>query len=188
MVGPRAREAPRAAAALYVACAKMDLNRHVRAALQAAGEGACHDGLEAPRPARRTLAPLPAKPLVVDVCAHILSAGPDLNAARESTDGQPAQLFYYLKEVREQCDFVQIFSGALLLPRAFAIACVLLSVCCCARHRTVLVVSFDSDHSPGGYGHLLFELLTEMCGSCASGPAVRIAGVSRARAACGADA
>jgi len=46
---------------------------------------------------------------------------------------------------------------------------------------------FDSDHDPRGYGHLLFELITKLCGSCASGPVVRIAGVPRARAACGAD-
>jgi len=53
-------------------------------------------------------------------------------------------------EARQTCRVVHLVSGALLLPRAFAIACALLSVCCCARHRTVLAMSFESDHDPGG--------------------------------------
>ena len=133
-----------------MACATAESNQQAAAVKRATGEGLWHEELEAPRPARRALAPLPAKPLVVHVCAHILSAGPDICAARTSTDDQLAQLFHYLKEVRETCDIEQIFSGALLLPRAFAIARVLLSVCCCARRRTVLAMSFLSGHDPAG--------------------------------------
>ena len=148
--GTCAREARRAAAAIWVAYATADSNQPAAAAPQAAGGGVWDEELEAPRPARRALAPLLAICLVVDVCAQILSAGPELYAARETGDSPLAQLFYYLKEAREQCDFRQIFSGALLLPRALAVARVLLSVCCCARHRTALAMPFGSGHDPGG--------------------------------------
>ena len=123
--GTRAREARRAAAAIWVACATDDSNQPAAAAPQAAGGGVWDEELEAPRPARRALAPLLAICLVVDVCAQILSAGPEFCAARKSANSQLAQLFYDLKEVRDQCSLGQIASGALPLPRALALACVL---------------------------------------------------------------
>ena len=69
---------------------------------------------------------------------------------RSSTDDWPAQLFYYLKEVRETWFLRQIHYGALLLPRASTVACVALSECQCVRCRTVVAMSFDSGHDPGG--------------------------------------
>ena len=69
---------------------------------------------------------------------------------RSSTDDWPAQLFYYLKEVRETWCLRQIHYGAPLLLRASSVACPLLSECRCARRRTVVAMSFDSGHDPGG--------------------------------------
>ncbi len=108
---------------MWVACANAASIRHGAAVLSAVVEVSWHEELEAPRPARRALAPLPANCLVVHVCAHILSAGPDICEARTSTDDQLAQLFYYLKEVRETWCLRQIHYGAPLLPRASPVAC-----------------------------------------------------------------
>ena len=69
-----------------------------------------------------------------------------------------------------------------LSPRESAAACTVLSVCCCARRRTVLGLSFSSGHDPSGYQHLLFELRTPHSGSLS----VRGRGVElgRTRAMC----
>ena len=118
-------------------------------------------------------------------CAHeerlkFCHAGPEMSRARSSADDWLARLFQYLKEVRRQGCIVQHVIGALLLPRALAAACALLSECCCARHRTVRAAPLEPAHHPGRYPHRLFELRTETCGSCAPGAAVRSAGATRA--------
>ena len=101
---------------------------------------------------------------------------------RQCTSLAEQALLVPLKEVRETWGAVYIFEGAPLSPRESAAACTVLSVCCCARRRTVLGLSFSSGHDPSGYQHLLFELRTPHSGSLS----VRGRGVElgRTRAMC----
>ena len=69
------------------------------------------------------------------------------------------------------------------MPRASAVARVLLSVRCCARRRTVLAVALVSDQTFWLCGGLLFEIRALVCGSWRAGLAVKIAGSTSVRSA-----
>ena len=79
--------------------------------------------------------------------------------------------------------YICILIGAPLLPRASAVARVLLSVRCCARRRTVLAVAFASDQDVWLCDGLLFELRALVCGLWRAGLAVRIAGATSVQSA-----
>ena len=61
-----------------------------------------------------------------------------------------AQHCKYLKEAPRRESHGLPREGALQEPRRLAAACALLSVRCCARHRTVLAMYFAAGHDPGG--------------------------------------
>ena len=86
----------------------------------AAFEGSGCDALELPRPARRALAAFPCQTLSFSTFAQILSSGPETSLTCTSASGQPAQLFYYLKEVRERWGADYNIKGALPWPRELA--------------------------------------------------------------------
>ena len=70
-----------------------------------------------------------------------------------------------------------------LSPHESAAARVLLSVCCCARHRTVLAMTFESQHHPGRSRRLVLAIGAGMWGSWRAGIAVRRAGLTIVRCA-----
>jgi hypothetical protein len=73
------------------------------------------------------------------------------------------------EEARLRWGLVSFFTGAPLHARASVPALRMLSVCCLHACRTVVAMSFESGHDPGGYRHLLLELRAPLRGHVAAG-------------------
>ena len=101
--------------------------------------------------------------------------------ARASAADWSAQLYYYLKEARETWGGMHICEGAPLSPPESAAAGTLLSVCCSARRRTVLAMSFECGHDLGRSRGLRLAIVTAMWGSWRAEPEVRSADATSVR-------
>ena len=180
-MGTRARGAHSAAAAIWAAYLAVGKLQAAAAARLRAFIGSDCDGLEPPRLARRARATFPGQPSHSPTFADFCPDGQCRVRARAGAANRSVQLYYYLKEARETWGGVHIFEGAPLSPRESAVACALLSVCCCARRRTVLAMTFEFGHGLGCSRGLELTIVTGMWGSWRAGFAVRSAGATRVR-------